>query len=53
MPRNILTKDEIKHWVLKYKKELTEDEIYFTSDPKKIANKYLDKILNKIDEYAR
>lgn len=51
MARGFLTKDEIKHWVLRYKKELADDEMYYSSDPKRIANKYLDKVLDKIDEY--
>lgn len=52
MARGILTKDEIKHWVLRYKKELADDEMYYSSDPKRIANKYLDKVLDKIGEYS-
>lgn len=52
MPRGKLTKDEIKFWVLKYKRELTEDPTYYSSDPKNLANKYLNRILDKIDEYA-
>lgn len=52
MPRGKLTKDEIRCWVLRYKKELSEDPTYYTSDPKQLANKYLNRILDKIDEYA-
>lgn len=52
MPRGILTRDEIKYWVLKYKKELADDEMYYSSDQKRIANKYLDKVLDKIAEYS-
>ena len=52
MPRGILTKDEIKHWILKFKKELSEDPVYYLSNPKNIADKYLNKILDKIDEYS-
>jgi hypothetical protein len=52
MPRGILTKDEIKHWILRFKKELSEDPNYYSSDPKNVANIYLNKILDKIDEYS-
>ena len=52
MPRGRLTKDEIKHWVLRFKNELSEDPVYYASDPKNIANKYLNKVLDKIDEYS-
>mgnify|MGYP003662119667 CR=1 FL=1 len=51
MPRGKLTKEEIKTWVLRFKKELSEDPTEY-SDPKNLANKYLNKILDKIDEYA-
>lgn len=52
MPRGKLTRDEMKYWVLKYKKELSEDPTYYSSDPKNLANKYLNRILDKIDEYT-
>ncbi len=48
MPRNELSKDEIKCWVLKFKDELYREQItQYTTDPKKIAHKYLNKILDK------
>lgn len=52
MPRGTLTKDIIKYEVLKIKKELDNNN-YWTSDPKGLVNKYLNKILDKIEEYAR
>lgn len=52
MPRCKLTKDEIKHWVLRFKKELHEDSTYYSTDPKVLANKYLNKVLDKIEEYS-
>ena len=53
MPRGQLTKQEIKRIVLMYKHELYEEHIGYTSDPKGLAHKYLNKILDKIEEYAR
>jgi hypothetical protein len=52
MPRGHLTKDIIKTEVLKLKAELGREGYNFTSDPKSMANKYLNKVLDKIDEYA-
>jgi hypothetical protein len=52
MPRNQLTKDEIKSWVLKCKDDLYREQItQYTTDPKKIAHKYLNKVLDKINEF--
>ncbi len=51
MPRNRLTKDEIRVFVLNQKKKLDEENIGYTSDPKSLANKYLNIILDKIEEY--
>lgn len=48
MSRNQLTKDEINCWVLKCKNDLYEEK---TIELKELANKYLDKVLNKIAEY--
>jgi len=53
MPRGQLTKDIIKIEVLKIKKQLIEEGITWTSDPKALADKYLNMVLDKIDEYAR
>ena len=53
MPRGELTKDIIRCEVLKIKSELDREQIGWTSDPKGLANKYLNKVLNKIEEYYR
>ncbi|ASR76224.1 hypothetical protein HOR89_gp114 [Synechococcus phage Bellamy] len=49
MPRNMLTKDEIKVRVLKLKNELIHEQ-----EPvmyKDLAHKYLNKVLDILDEY--
>lgn len=53
MPRGNLTKDEMRTWVLGIKKELSEDPTHYaySDNPKELANKYLNRILDKIDEY--
>jgi len=51
MPRGQITKDLIKYEVLKIKKELDKENISWTSDPKGIAHRYLNKILDKLEEY--
>jgi hypothetical protein len=48
MPRNQLTKDEIKVQVEKLKTELYNEQTY---DGKDLANKYLNRVLDKIGEY--
>jgi hypothetical protein len=48
MPRNQLTKDEIKWYMEKLKTELYHEK---TSESKYLANKYLNKVLDKIGEY--
>jgi hypothetical protein len=54
MPRGQLTKEEIKINVLKLKEQLQKENISsYTSDPKVLANKYLNMVLDKINEYAR
>ena len=50
MPRNQLTKDEIKCEVLKVKRDLHNHHPY---EDKRLADDYLNKVLDKIDEYAR
>ena len=52
MPRGHLTKDIIKTEVLKLKQELNNENITWTSDPKALANKNLNRVLDKISEYA-
>jgi hypothetical protein len=49
MPRGQLTKEEIKIQILKIKKDL--DKEGWTSDPKALAHKYLNRVLDKIEEY--
>ena len=51
MPRGHLTKDIIKCEILKIKSQL--DREGWTSDPKGLAHLYLNKVLDKIEEYAR
>jgi hypothetical protein len=52
MPRGRLTKDEMRVNVLKLKQELQKESIGYTSDPKALANQYLNKVLDKIEEYG-
>ena len=49
MPRNQITKDEIKVRVLKLKEKLYNDQL--SIDSKELANKYLNEVINIIDEY--
>jgi hypothetical protein len=53
MPRGQLTKDEMKYQVLKLKQKLYNEQIGYTSDPKALADSYLNQILQKIEEYYR
>lgn len=48
MPRGQLTKEEIKYQVEKLKTELYNETTY---DGKYLAHKYLNKVLDKIEEY--
>jgi hypothetical protein len=48
MPRNQITKDEIRVHVEKMKRELYNEQ---TSESKDIAHRYLNKVLDKIEEY--
>ena len=50
MPRGQLTKDEIKYLILQQKNKLIK-ESYFSSDPKAVASKHLNELLDKIEEY--
>jgi hypothetical protein len=49
MPRNQLTKDQIKCDVLKLKNKLRNE--YCAEHQKEIADMYLNLVLDKIDEY--
>ncbi len=51
MPKGQLTKDIFKVEVLKLKNELDKEDTSWTSDPKALANKYLNKVLDKIEEF--
>lgn len=51
MPRGQLTRDEMKYQVLKLKQKLQNECIGYTSDPKALADKYLNQVLDKIEEY--
>ena len=48
MSKNHITKDEIKFQVEKLKTELYNDNTY---EGKDLAHKYLNKVLDKIEEY--
>ena len=50
MPRSQITKDIIKIEILKLKRDL--DKEIWTSDSKALAHKYLNKLLDKIEEYV-
>ena len=50
MPKNNFNKDEFKIRVLKLKNELHHDQNLY-SNPKNLADKYLNKVLDIIDEY--
>ena len=51
MPRGQLTKDIIKYEVLKIKAELDRENPEWASEPKAVAHRYLNKILDKLEEY--
>ena len=52
MPRGQLTKDEMKVQVLKLKADLNKEWMNKNGyDPKWLAHHYLNKVLDKIEEY--
>lgn len=51
MSRNTLTKEEIKNYVIKLKNRLHNEDFSYTSDPKSLAHKYLNQVLDRIDEF--
>ena len=53
MPRGQLTRDEMKYQVLKLKDKLQNEQITYTSDPKALADQYLNMVLDKINQYSR
>ena len=50
MPKNELNKEELKVRILKLKNRLHSDGNWY-SDPKGLAHKYLNEVLDIIDEY--
>jgi len=53
MPRNELSKEEIKSYVEKLKDQSYKENVTYTSDPKQVAHRYLNHVLDKIGEYYR
>lgn len=51
MSKNQLTKDELKIRVLKLKNQLYTEHIRHDMDMKGLTNKYLNEVLDIIDEY--
>jgi hypothetical protein len=51
MPKNHLPKDELKVRVLKLKNKLNMEHVRYDNDVKGLAHKYLNEVLNIIDEY--
>jgi len=51
MPKNQLVKDEFKVRILKLKDKLHKDHIRPEMDMKGLAHKYLNEVLDVIDEY--
>jgi hypothetical protein len=49
MSKNQITKDELKVRMLKLKEKLYNDQL--SIDTKEIINKYLNEVINIIDEY--
>jgi hypothetical protein len=50
MSKNKITKEELKVRVFKLKTQLQNDHTWY-SNPKDIANKYLNAVLDVLDEY--
>jgi hypothetical protein len=51
MPKNQLTQNQIKTDVLMIKNKLYEEHINYSTDIKSLAHKYLNMVLDKIEEY--
>ena len=51
MPKNMLTKDEMRNRVIKLKDEVYEELDTVWQGDRDMAHKYLDKVLNIIEEY--
>ena len=50
MPRNHITKDEMKVLIFKQKHKLNSER-YHTRDPKALANRHLNELLDRLDEF--
>ena len=50
MSKNQITKEEVKLLIMKQKNKLINEE-YYTSDPKAIASRHLNELLDKIEEF--
>ena len=53
MPRGQLTKHDMEIYLLKCKHDLHHEYVDHTTDPKGLANKYLNRVLDKMAEFAR
>ena len=54
MSRGQVTKQEFRHFLMKLKNELYLEQIdNWNIHPKDLAHKYLNKALDRIDEYSR
>ena len=51
MPKNQIKKDELKNRVLQLKNDLYEEPDTVWKEDRDMAHKYLDKVLNIIEEY--
>ena len=51
MPKNQLLKDELKVRILKLKNKLHKEHVRHDMDMKGLAHKYLNEVLDIIDEY--
>ena len=51
MSRGSITKNEIRVQVLKIKDNLYKDQISYSADPKALAHKYLNEVLDRIEEF--
>jgi hypothetical protein len=51
MPRGQFTKEEMRAYVLRLKGELCNENPNLYSDSKHLANSYLNKVLDKLEEF--
>lgn len=50
MSKNQITKEEVKLLIMRQKNKL-HNETHYTSDPKAIASRHLNELLDKIEEF--